>query len=507
MNILFSRFCLLSLSLMSILTQPAFLFAQSTKPNFIIILADDVSFDDFGCYGHPHIRTPHIDALAAEGMRFDNAYLTVSQCSPTRCSLITGRYPHNTGAAELHTPLRSDSVLFPQFLKDAGYYTVHDGKNHYGNNKALAKAFDVLSTNHDKSDDGKEEKWIPLLQARPKDKPFFFFLNPVDAHLPFTPDPLAKPHEPQDAVIPPYFVDDLDTRRDLAQYYDEIQRMDRFIGLLVDELKAQHVFENTFLLFMGDNGRPFSRCKTRLLESGIKTPFVISWPNGISSKPQVTRSLVSAIDIAPTILELAGITIPPSVQGRSFVPVLNQTTNTIRDFAFAEHNWHALAGYERAVRFGDYLYLENRLPQLDAHPNVEVIKYQCGHILSLIAGWKAGNLSPAQADVFIMPRPSEELFFIPDDPHQIHNVIDLPAHQSALTQAHHALKQWQEQTADDFPGFEHLTPDNTPRWYQTALPDDAKWKRGQMPGAELKAWEIDHPGPIRYDDVTLTPDS
>ncbi|MCA9017069.1 MAG: sulfatase-like hydrolase/transferase, partial [Planctomycetaceae bacterium] len=115
----------------------------AARPNMILIFADDVSWDDLGCYGHPTIHTPHLDRLAKEGLRFNNAYLTTSSCSPSRCSVITGRYPHNTGAPELHTPLPEGQVLFPQLLRDAGYYTVISGKQHMGN-YALT-AFDHVS--------------------------------------------------------------------------------------------------------------------------------------------------------------------------------------------------------------------------------------------------------------------------------------------------------------------------------------------------------------------------
>jgi hypothetical protein len=106
--------------------------AEPSRPDFVLIIGDDISVDDFGCYGHPHIRTPNVDRLAAEGLRFTNAYLTTGQCSPTRCSLITGRYPHNTGAPELHTGLPEGQIMFPAILKQAGYHTAAAGKWHLG---------------------------------------------------------------------------------------------------------------------------------------------------------------------------------------------------------------------------------------------------------------------------------------------------------------------------------------------------------------------------------------
>jgi N-sulfoglucosamine sulfohydrolase len=256
------------------------------RPNVVLIIADDVSVSDFGCYGNPNIRTPNIDKLASDGMRFTNAYLTTSQCSPTRCSIITGRYPHNTGAPELHIELPEGQIMLPAMLKQAGYHTLAVGKWHMGN---YAKgAFDKVL----EGGVGGEENWVESLQLRPKEKPFFMWFASYDAHRSWQVDAEAKPHSPEDAVIPPYLIDTPESRKDMAMYYDEIQRLDRYVGLVVKELKAQGVFENTCIIFMADNGRPFPRCKTRLYDSGIKTPFIIHWPAGLNKQGVVSNSLL-----------------------------------------------------------------------------------------------------------------------------------------------------------------------------------------------------------------------
>jgi len=138
------------------------------RPNIVFFIADDVSQDELGWYGHPVIKTPHIDSLSANGMRFDNAYLTTSSCSPSRCSIITGRYPHNTGAPELHVRLPQQQVRFPELLREAGYYTVLSGKNHMFGNKD--RAFDRITGG---GGPGKEEDWVGHVKDRPKAKPFF----------------------------------------------------------------------------------------------------------------------------------------------------------------------------------------------------------------------------------------------------------------------------------------------------------------------------------------------
>ena len=135
---------------------------EAARPNFIFFISDDISQEDPGCYGHPVIKTPRIDALAENGMRFDNAYLAISSCSPSRCSIITGRYPHNHGAPELHSPLPEDQIRFPELLRKAGYHTALSGKNHMFGNKD--RAFDLIT--HGGGPGGSGD-WVGLVRDRP----------------------------------------------------------------------------------------------------------------------------------------------------------------------------------------------------------------------------------------------------------------------------------------------------------------------------------------------------
>jgi len=460
--------------------------AQKPQPNVILIIGDDISVDDFGCYGHPTIRTPNVDRLAASGLRFTNAYLTTSQCSPTRCSLITGRYPHNTGAPELHTPLPAGQVMFPAILKAAGYYTAAAGKWHLGN---YAKgAFDRIAG----GGAGGEERWIDCLQQRPKDKPFFMWFAAYDAHRGWAPDKEAKPHTPEDAVIAPYSIDTPDVRKDMAMYYDEVQRLDRYTGEVVGELKKQGVFENTCIIFMADNGRPFARCKTRLYDSGIKTPLIVHWPGGLKQKGQVSHSLVSAIDLAPTILDLAGLTSPHSFQGISMTPLLADPDASIRAYAFAEHNWHAQIAHERMVRHGDYMYIRNAHPQL---PQICGLDSQCPQ-KELRVWAKAGKLTAAQMDPLLEPRPAEELFHVVHDPLQLKNVAEIPQHQKVLEDLRAIVDEWQRRTGDTVPSLDKATPDRYDRRTGKAIHGrGGRPKAGIVPGQTSGAETITDPGP------------
>ena len=445
------------------------------KPNFVFIIADDVSWNDIGCYGNEVVKTPNIDQLAKEGIQFTNAYLTASSCSPSRCSIISGKYPHSNGAAELHTPLPEQEIPFPFLLKENGYYTAQAGKWHLGPN--AHHAFDLYTDNNEYNNgNGGEDNWVPFLKNRPKDKPFFFWLASHDAHRPWGADDFHITHDPTDVEVPIYFSDTPETRQDIASYYNEIGRFDYYIGKVREELDRQKVLENTVIIVMADNGRPFPRCKTRVYDSGMKTPFVVFWPEGIKSKGELSESLISAIDIAPTFLGLAGIEPPKEYQGKSFADVLENPSAEIRTAVFSEHNWHDYEAHERMVRTEDFLYVANARPQFPNGGPADSKRSPTQYALNQVRD--EGKLSPAQADVFMVPRPSEELFNLKNDPFQLLNLASMPQYQEKLIMMRRLLKNWQYNTEDTTP--ENLTPD----WYdrETGKALDITRKRGEIPG-------------------------
>ena len=457
--------------------------------NFVFFLADDISQEDVGCYGHPTIKTPNIDRLAAEGMRFDNAYLTISSCSPSRCSMITGRYPHNTGAPELHTSLPEGQVLYPKLLKDSGYYTALSGKHHMGG--YASTAFDLVSGG---KGPGREGDWVQITHERPKDKPFFFWFASTDAHRGWGINEDAPRYDPEQMVVPSYLVNGPLTQNDLTGYAHEVSRFDHYIGLVAEELEKQGVLDNTVIIITADNGRPFPRCKTRLYDSGIKPPFVVYNPKHV--KQGVTKNLVSSIDIAATVLQLAGVKQDPRIQGVSFAPVLADPNAVTRDVAFAEHNWHVFKSHERMVRFGEWLYIRNNFPD---QQNLCVESYMAEAGDELWTAHIAGTLTEAQKNVFWDPCPEEELYHVVNDPDQLTNLAENLEHAEILTRSRELLSQWTKQTGDTIP--ENPTAD---RYARVNLPKQEmnpnKSRGSEMPGDSADAQNINHPGPVRFAD-------
>jgi arylsulfatase len=364
--------------------------------------------------------------------------------------------------------------MFPELLKRAGYYTVLSGKNHMGDK--IAPAFDTISLGQGP---GGEEDWISLMKNRPAKQPFLFWFASHDAHRDWQFDKNGRNYSPESIKVPPMLFDGPITRKDLASYYYEISRADFFLGEVVKELQLEKILDNTYIIFMSDNGRPFPRCKTRLYDSGIKTPFIISGP-GI--KQGVTDALISSIDVAPTILSLANISIDRRMQGVSFLPVLKDNKAKIRDFTFSEHNWHIFKNHERMVRYNDWMYIRNSYPERQNLAGESTDQFPAGKEL-----WDAHAkhlTKPEQEDVFMIPRPVEELYNVKLDPNQFHNVAASKSNKKILTFLSTTLDRWIKETGDSQPT--NPTPDKK----------DPNWKKGERPGEINNASNINKPGPI-----------
>ena len=440
-----------------------------TRPNIILIIGDDISAEDIGCYGNAGVQTPNIDQMAANGMQFDRAYLTASSCSPTRASIVTGRWPHATGTPDLATGALPQVGLpwpeffegldfFPQMLKDAGYYTAQSGKWHLGYHwgQASGPAADGFDFTQRSQGAGGEGGWVGVLRNRPEGKPFFMWFASDDAHRGWDAG-RPKIHGPEDVTVPPYLPDTPAVRQDLAAYYDEIARLDHYVGLVIEELGRQGVLDNTLIIFMADNGRPFFRSKAHIYDSGVQTPFIAHWPERITPG-QVSDALVSAIDIAPTCVSAAGLGYEGSTfQGISLLPQFDEPDAPAHRYVFSERNWHGYASHQRAVRDRDgFLYIRNARPELNNLGTPDYVTYMYRMHLE-------GELTDFQSDPFVAPRPAEELYDCINDPHQEVNLLldeaSLARHREKLLELQGVMDRWQALTGDTAP--ERYVPD----WY------------------------------------------
>lgn len=453
--------------------------SNETRPNMILMIADDMNWDDCGAYGHPAIRTPNIDQLAQDGLMFRHAYLTTNSCSPSRASIITGKYPHNTGAEQLHWPIPEGTSTFVQQLQKDGYYTAAAGKWHMGD--SIRDHFDAIyeaSTAGFVLPSGKDgeppvmvakqpsgcEDWERAIQQRDQAKPFFMWLAALDPHREYTAGALDPPHKKSDVIVPPHLPDTPDVREDLRMYYDEIGRLDNYVGRVTNLLEREGIAHNTIIVFISDNGRPFPRDKTTLYDGGIRTPWIVRWPAKIQPGG-VSDALVSSVDLAATFIDLADggsdSSSAPSInsEGDSFADVLQNPGLEHREYAFGEDHWHDYEDHARCIVDIQYKLIRNDYVDLASTPSADAGRGLSWQKMLLLH--EAGQLPKHQATCFRSPRPRWELFDLQRDPGELNNLADNPAYKSVLQRMQSALQDWTVKTDDYLPT--QRTPDEFDR--------------------------------------------
>jgi len=445
--------------------------SNNERPNIVFIIADDLSSDDLSCYGNKGVKTPNLQKIAENGIIFNNAFLTAANCSPSRASIVTGRYPVSNGQTDLSTgalpsygipwPTFFDGIdYFPELLKNDGYYTAQSGKLHIGYHWLSASGPAKKGFVHADSKGGQSgaENWVNLLKGRPMDKPFFMWFAAHDPHDPWT---APKVHSPEDVEVPPYIPDTQYMRKQLAKYYDEIYRMDSYIGDVVEELKNQNVYDNTIIVFIADNGRAFWRSKGHIYDAGMKTPLIVSWPTKVESN-QSGEQLISTIDLAPTFIEIAGLNPNDyTFQGRSILKnILDVNSPNLNKYVFSEQNWHGYANHFRSVRDTDgYVYVWNGRPDRSGIGTKAFVDY-------MVKLNDSGELTDIQKDLFVYPRNEEEMYHFFTDIHQTENLVGNVEYKKKLNELRKAFKKWKKLTGD------RMTENEVPDWYQRPYSDE-----------------------------------
>ncbi len=412
------------------------------RPNILIVLSDDHSAAHVGCYGNADIRTPNLDRFASQGMRIKRAYVTTPQCVPSRASIMTGRSPIAIQMTRFSAPLPIDVPIFPEILRGQGYYAGVAGRTYHLDGsklppeskrvfdefdlKTFAKRLDYVQTAGKRPD--MLRQYREFLKQVPKGKPFVMQLCFSDPHRPYDDNAIAKPHEPAKLKLPPYFPDTPKVREDFAKYYDEISRFDEDFGQVLAILEEMGFAENTIILFMGDNGAAILRGKGTLYEFGVHVPMIVRWP-GQTKQGSTTDELISGEDVAPTMLEAAGLQAPKAMTGKSFVKLLKGEPFEGRKHVFAQRGAHgsglpnnsAAFDLGRCVIAKDHKLIYNALWQI---PYTPVDFAGQPFWKELQAMHKDGKLDKEFSRLYFSPtRPMFELFDLNADPHEMRNLI------------------------------------------------------------------------------------
>lgn len=418
---------------------------KAARPNIVWIVAEDMS-PDIGCYGDELARTPNLDRLAAEGTRFARAFTHAPVCAPSRSGLITGCYPTTLGSHHMRSKLVTPPPTFTEFLKRAGYHTVWPGKTDFN--------FDPRPGWVDSKAD-----WTKDPGALPR--PFFAYHNINVTHESQTranPQAHARntrnltPGQRQDPAkmkLPPFYPDDPDVRADLVRYYEDVTAMDHEVGRVLAAIDRAGLREDTLVIFFGDHGRGMPRYKRWCYDTGLRVGMIARWPGKLAAG-SVRDDLVAFIDLAPTVLTLAGAPVPEHMQGR---PMLNADGSRPAEeckYVFgARDRMDETFDRIRSVRDKRWRYVRNFRPDL---PYAQEIVYNEQN--PTMRAWRraheAGTLTGPAAAFFAKTKRREELYDSENDPYEVNNLADStdPVHVAKLQELRAALDRWIVETRD-----------------------------------------------------------
>jgi N-sulfoglucosamine sulfohydrolase len=444
----------------------AFLFLSSAlavpTPNILLIVSED-NGPEMSCYGEPFVKTPVLDRLAAEGIRFDRAYVPQAGCSQSRAAYLTGLYPHQNGQIGLATWMfrmyREDTPNMVRSLKKAGYRTGIIGKLHV--NPASAFPFDFKAVSESNFSRKKLSRYAEeagrFFEAGKE--PFFLSINYPDAHRPFIKSKANLPAEPLTAeqvkTMAYIGLESEGLRQQVADYYNCMARLDALVGELLAKLKASGKYDDTLIVYMGDHGADLIRGKRTCYEGGVRIPLIVRWPKGRAG--QVRRDLVSTLDLFPTFLEVSGGESVPDLPGRSLLPLLRGDTPKWRKYMPTEYHLHSAHNYypQRAIRNERYKLIENLQPgEVDPGYEFTVKRFFGQQVLAALP--KAPKT--VQAAYALMQRPPKyQLYDLQADPYEFVNLADDTAHRSALDELSAELTRWRRATRDPLLNQVNLT--------------------------------------------------
>jgi len=442
------------------LNLPAFAAAQETaiqgadteankkRPNILWLTIEDTS-PQLGCYGYDYAITPHLDSLASEGIRFNKAFADSPVCAPARSCLITGVHPTTLGSQFMYsdTNLPEQITCFTEYLRKAGYYCSNNSKEDY-NFTAPKTAWD---------DSSGQAHW----RNRKPGQPFFSVFNCGITHQSRSfSDGIASQHinnlrpeqrhDPAKAVIPPFLPDTPKVRTTWARMSDLITAMDMWVEKMLKQLADDGLADDTIVFFFSDHGMGMPRSKMWLYDTGLQVPLLVRFGNNFrhlasDSVVAVDDRLVSFVDFAPTVLSLAGVAIPPHMQGYTF---LGPKTDEPRKYIYGTRD--RIGSYLdicRAVRDQRYKYFRNYLPHTSRFP-WNPYHHQMSAMQEIRRLEAEGTLTGEPAKLLDATRPPEELFDTKTDPYELNNLAELPEYQNILKRMRNEHVEWMNRTLD-----------------------------------------------------------
>jgi N-sulfoglucosamine sulfohydrolase len=420
------------------------------KPNIVIIMADDLASNELSCYGGKNIQTPHIDALAKEGLRFKQNYASAAMCVPTRASLFTGLYPVRHGSFQNHKPVYNNLKSIGHYLGDLGYRVALTGKHHSTRPKTVFP-FEII--------DGFEPNCVARTAdytlndltrfVRNSSKPYCLFVMSTNPHAPWT---VGDPSEfdPDKLTLPPHWVNTREMRLQFTKYLAEVRQLDNEVGDVMKMLRSTGQDKNTMVMFLGEQGPQFLGGKWSCWDHGQKGAMIVWYPGKVKAHSE-TDAIVQYEDITPTLIDFAGGKAIEGLDGFSFFPVIEGRANKHRHYAYGMHNNipEGPAYPIRSIRDDRYKLILNLTPEARYH-----IKYIMtpGRNTALWDSWQEKAQVTERAKFLtsrITKRPAVEFYDIRKDPWELNNLADDPAYATTIETLTHELHSWMRQQGDE----------------------------------------------------------
>ena len=408
---------------------------SQSRPNILWISCEDIS-PALGCYGDTYASTPNLDTLASKGTVFNTAYVTAPICAPARSCIITGLYATSMGTMNLRSEIPKPDVVetLPVLMRKGGYYCTNNSKTDYNFN--ADGLWDENST---------EAHW----RNRKSNQPFFSVFNLTVSHEGGANDDsvsefseLTQFHDPSLAKVPPFFPDTPEMRRIWARYYDLVSVMDMQAGKILNQLEEDGLSDNTIVIFFSDHGFGLPRYKRWLTNSGLQVPFIVYIPPKFD-KGQIekgkTDQMVSTVDLAPTMLSLAGLSIPEIMEGKAF---LGKQKQSVRKYLYgARDRADDVFDVARSVRDEQYLYIRHFMPHKPYLQKAIIFGERKSSVRELHRLHRKHQLPEAAAAMY-QPKPVEELYDLRNDPFEMNNLANDPEYQTVKYKLKLKLKEW-----------------------------------------------------------------
>ena len=466
---------------------------MGAKPNLLLITVDDMSCDSIGAFGCKLPgTTPHIDQLASESLRFHYAHVQVGNCYPSRNVMFSGRYPHNTGVEGFY---QIKPIKFPvlcDLMKNGGYYTAIRGKvSHSTPYQPYAWDADLTTGPtgrklHIKDVPSYGECTLRGINAaKAAGKPFCLNINISDPHKPFwkpnDPHKVSRVFQPEEVPIPGFLFDHPDVRKELALYYSSVRRADDAVGSILQALTKSGHADETIVMFLSDHGMPLPFAKTQLYHHSTWTPWIIRWP-GVTTAGSVNDShMISAVDMLPTMLEMAGLRIPAGLDGSSFVSVIKGQEQKGREAVFKVYNENAGGNRHpiRGLQTKTHLYLFN--PWSDGK-NIFRTATNGTATYRLMKKLAPSDNKIAARLATMDHRTVEELYDIEKDPDCLNNLAGDVASQTIKSRLQARLQKFMEESNDHaLPAFlKRDNPDALAAYMKKVQDESAKRRKGKQ---------------------------